>query len=213
MCNRLCGYCIVPQTTRSFWTICLFIPLAAMLVCLLVTSTTYRLISLLTSCRCRFQTGPGRRPGRAGPHLQPGGRLGPVQRQRDACCRRPGHMKANALCPVPLLLLLLPLPSFSSSCSSSSSTSHPATSLALPPSTLNPHSITRMLGERGMYWEEKQGTDAQIRLLFTLRQEKNSPSLPPPSFSTAHPPLLPLGYDALGEYLSLLHTKLSVTWE
>lgn len=72
-----------------------------MLVCLFVTSMTYRLISLSTSSRCRFQTGPGRRPGRAGPNLQPRGRLGPVQRQRDACCRRPGHMKANALCPVP----------------------------------------------------------------------------------------------------------------
>lgn len=139
-----------------------------MLVCLLVTNTTYRLISLSTSSRCRFQTRPGRCPGRAGPHLQPRGRLRPIQRQRDACCRRPGHMKANTLCPVPLLLLLLPLPSFSSSCSSSSSTSHPPTSLALPPSSLNPHSITRMLGERGMYWGESRGQTCRFAPLSSF---------------------------------------------
>lgn len=56
--------------------------------------------SSLRPSQRRFQTGPGRRPGRAGPHLQPGVRLGLVQRQRDTCCRRPGHMKAEHL-PLP----------------------------------------------------------------------------------------------------------------
>ena len=44
---------------------------------------------------CRFQAGPKRRAGGAGPHLQPGQRPRPPQRQRQRRYRRPGHMKTT----------------------------------------------------------------------------------------------------------------------
>lgn len=76
-----------------------FIALASMLVCLFVSQCDKCTHFLCTCIRYRFQTGPGRCTGRAGPHIQSRDWLGLAQCQRDACHWRPGHMKANTLLP------------------------------------------------------------------------------------------------------------------
>lgn len=61
------------------------------------------LICVFACIWCRFEAGPGRCTGGAGPHIQPGDWLGLAQCQRHACHRRPGHMKTNTLHPALLL--------------------------------------------------------------------------------------------------------------
>lgn len=156
---------------------------------------------LTSACiRRRFEAGPGRRTGRAGPHIQPGVGLRHVQCQRDACHRRPGHMKTNAL----------------PSCSPSLSPHPPLLHLPCPSSpTLSPSTPSQR------YWE-KEGcrggkggvgyASFAFPMSFTFSPRRRTHS-PYPLFPhlVLLSPTSPPGCFAAGDFLSLLHTRLSVT--
>lgn len=118
------------------------------------------MLILWLGCSLRsLQTGPGRRPGRTGPHIQPRDGLRPAQHQRDARRRRPGYMKTTrSFSP------LFPPPPQSSSMS-----------LALPPSALSLHAITKMQGEK-----EGCGVGSRGRHGFVSPSSQNSQSVPRP---------------------------------
>lgn len=184
--NQLCGTELVRRLRCSFPV--LFPGLPVMLI-------------LWSGCSPRsLQTGPGRRPGRTGPHIQPRDGLRPAQHQRDARRRRPGHMKATRSAPVLLLSPLLPPPPQSSSMS-----------LAPPPSALGLHAIAKMQGEK-----EGCGGRGEQRSThsFVSPSSQNSQPVPRPLFSAPPPSppfLLHLAITPEGTiFFPLLHMRLSV---
>lgn len=104
--SQLCETGLVPRLRCSF--------------VVLVPGLPVMLILWLGCSPRSLQTGPGRRPGRTGPHIQPRDGLRPAQHQRDARRRRPGYMRAtlstrsSSLSPPPHpphLILHIPCPS------------------------------------------------------------------------------------------------------
>lgn len=172
------------------WLQCLFACLFLVMI--------YILIFMMACIWYRFETGPGRCTGRAGPHIQPRDWLGLAQCQRDVCYWWPGYMKANTVCPV--LLSPPPLPPPSPPPPQSSSTSH-----ALhPPQRC--WEKTRCRGKsRG-----RRTVLPPCRLLLSPQGEKLTLSSLYPFFHST-PSFLLLAIK-LREYLSL-HTRQSVTWE
>lgn len=107
MCKCVCDHCILPWTISSMKRNYFDGRNASLLYSFLLCYSYFMFV-----CTCyRFQTGPGRCTGGAGPHIQPRDGLGLAQCQRDACCWWPGYMKANT---VALLLFFSP-PSSSTS--------------------------------------------------------------------------------------------------
>lgn len=183
--TQLCGTELVPLLRCSFPV--LFPGLPVMLI-------------LWSGCSPRsLQTGPGRRPGRTGPHIQPRDGLRPAQHQRDARRRRPGHMKATRSAPV-----LLSPPSFLPRLS------HPPCLLPLHPplsaSTPSPRCRERKRDAGG-------GGSRGRHTVLSPPSSQNSQPVPRPLFSAPLPLLRSFSTWLLrlrGLFFSLLHVRLSV---
>lgn len=159
--SQLCETGLVPRLRCSF--------------VVLVPGLPVMLILWLGCSPRSLQTGPGRRPGRTGPHIQPRDGLRPAQHQRDACRRWPGYMRAT-------------LSTRSSSLSSAPTPPpHPPHPLPLHP-TLSASSPSQRCRERGMRWGRGRGQGSTHS--FSSPSSQNSQSVPRPLFSA--PPPFPL---------------------
>lgn len=152
---------------------------------------------LICTFACRFKAGPGRRAGGAGPHIQPRNRLGHAQRQRDACNRRPGHMKTNTHF---TLLSFSTHPTF------------PSTSVIIPLSflpPLSPSTPSQRRGEKEGCREEKEGwthCSASLSSFNFSSRRRTHPLFPfPPFFPTPHSPPASLLFLAISLRASICH--------